>query len=172
VYRFRANSFFHSILIFYYVIEAFGEMLCSLSRTTILAKISPVNKRGRYMGFLTLFQRAIAAFGPFIGVILMGLLIPSLLFHLTLRAVTYPLYKLFKSRGKSGRIGLTSLRKTESAAYDQAWRIRSARSLRKYLVRKNACSNSSSTSHWNGNGEKPKPIFIRLSSWCLQMISA
>ena len=72
---------FIGIFLFYSVIEAFGEMLSNPSRSTLLADIAPVDKRGRYMGILTLFQREISSFGPLLGGFIMELFMSQFILY-------------------------------------------------------------------------------------------
>ncbi len=54
-----------------------GEMVVSPSSMNLVANMSPENERGRYMGFYGLFSSYGFAAGPFVGGVLMDLLIGS-----------------------------------------------------------------------------------------------
>jgi MFS family permease len=54
-----------------------GEMTVSPSSMNLVANMSPDNERGRYMGFYGLFSSYGFAAGPFVGGVLMDLLIGS-----------------------------------------------------------------------------------------------
>jgi MFS family permease len=54
-----------------------GEMVVSPSSMNLVANMSPEDERGRYMGFYGLFSSYGFALGPFVGGVLMDLLIGS-----------------------------------------------------------------------------------------------
>lgn len=58
-------------------IVTMGEMTVSPSSMNLVANMSPENERGRYMGFYGLFSSYGFAAGPFVGGVLMDLLIGS-----------------------------------------------------------------------------------------------
>jgi MFS family permease len=58
-------------------IVTIGEMTVSPSSMNLVANMSPENERGRYMGFYGLFSSYGFAFGPFVGGVLMDILIGS-----------------------------------------------------------------------------------------------
>jgi MFS family permease len=71
---FAPDFLFLSLCIF---IVTMGEMTVSPSSMNLVANMSPENERGRYMGFYGLFSSYGFAAGPFVGGVLMDLLIGS-----------------------------------------------------------------------------------------------
>jgi MFS family permease len=73
-----AFTTFAGVLVFYGVGEAFAEMLCGPSSRAIMARLSPSDKRGRYMGLLYIFQK-VTSYAPVVGGVLMDALAPNLM---------------------------------------------------------------------------------------------
>ncbi|HEY3420949.1 MAG TPA: MFS transporter [Methanomassiliicoccales archaeon] len=59
------------------LVVTMGEMVVSPSSMNLVANMSPENERGRYMGFYGLFSSYGFAAGPFVGGVLMDILIGS-----------------------------------------------------------------------------------------------
>ena len=91
-------------------IVTMGEMTVSPSSMNLVANMSPDNERGRYMGFYGLFSSYGFALGPFVGGVLMDLLIGSsvlLWFSIAMFGLIAMVGYLLLGRRMSDKLNLT-----------------------------------------------------------------
>jgi len=101
------------IMIFYALIEPFGEMFCGPSSRAIMARLAPEDQRGTYQGVLNLFQRNVHSFAPFIGGVMMDLLGNQFLLF----------WSIFALLGMIGAILCTPLKKMAKNKFEALPRV-------------------------------------------------